>query len=256
MFTREENDIHNILNSKKNDTNKAMQISLLQRDKKLSKVETKDKPSSDKNASASVNESTKEEEEDESEKEETEEKDIQEHPISQKYYFILQELDYLPTPKLSRCRKILEKIIASKKVDIDQVGNITLFGRSTNIYAPTFLYSLQQPRQKIDKDYEKVLQTLKIGGHLLQNSYAKKIVVSKESKKTQPKPSYLSAASSTKFSSSSYGGKKKQSKEETWRDEDDEYDDDERGEKTSQFKESGESTFFETPRGKWETFDP
>ena len=63
---------------------------------------------------------------------------------------ILQNLNKLAPPKLTRTEKIVNLIKESKNVVIHEKENFIVHGTATGINVPIFLYDLQQPTEKIN----------------------------------------------------------------------------------------------------------
>ena len=87
---------------------------------------------------------------------------------------ILQNLNMLAPPKITRTEKIVNLIKESKNVVIDEKENFIVVRTATGINVPIFLYNLQQPTKKINNpDYFKILEALNITEDLVINSNAK-----------------------------------------------------------------------------------
>lgn len=180
----EESPIVNQILSSKDIQNKAKQLSLLQRNSPFSKFTEKATASADKRIEAEVTEAP------------TQATGVQPeqqslaNPSEPQTYFepfehIIQELKFLPPDKLLRCKIILQKIHNSSKVDIDANGMVTVYRKPIDVLASSFLYALQQTRQKLNSNHLLLISTLNLGSHLMVNHAAKRFVDSPTEKLTR-----------------------------------------------------------------------
>ena len=99
---------------------------------------------------------------------------------------MINDINFLDKDKLEKSKIILKKINQSRIISLDDVGEILIDERSTNIPASTFLYELQQTSSKLSHDHYEVPNSLNLAPHLTCNTYAKKFIkVQKEQKLRQ-----------------------------------------------------------------------
>lgn len=89
---------------------------------------------------------------------------------------VFAELGMLPKTHSDRAKIIFDKIIASDNIQIDDNGYLVINNISTTLPVTKFLYTLQQPRSKLDVIYRDILTELNLSAHLLINTNAKNIV--------------------------------------------------------------------------------
>ena len=100
---------------------------------------------------------------------------------SGQYEKVLFGLSILEGHKLDRVRNILEIVKNSDEITIDEIsGNFVLTSLGdTGLKATTFLYNIQQPTKRIDKNltpYENILNAIDIEEEMVINKYAKAVV--------------------------------------------------------------------------------
>ena len=122
------------------------------------------------------------------EKEEPMSDDSEIEPIVKKsttttFQSIMKDLGVMEKNKIARAEIILNKILESPTVSIEDPGGIiNIDNQPLGLKASNFLYNTQQPTKKIDiLKYYRALLALELSPHLVSNTYAKQILEASES---------------------------------------------------------------------------
>ena len=86
---------------------------------------------------------------------------------------VLRDIKYLDRKKFEKASIILEKILESESLSLDQTSRLVVNKSSTGILVADFLYDLQQTTPKLSLEHYKVLTFLDISSQLTCNTYAK-----------------------------------------------------------------------------------
>ena len=161
---------------------KATQLSLIQRNM----LQNPEK--SEKEDGAVQREPSKNVETDHEEKEEPMSDDSEIEPIVKKsttttFQSIMRDLGVMEKNKIGRAEIILDKILESPTISIEDPGGIIhIDNQPFGLKASTFLYNTQQSTKKIDiQKYSRALLALDLPPHLVSNTYAKQILEASES---------------------------------------------------------------------------
>ena len=95
----------------------------------------------------------------------------------------MRDLGVMEKNKIGRAEIILNKILESPTVSIEDPGCIIHFDNQTlGLTASTFLYNTQQSTKKIDiQKYSRALLALKLSQHIVSNTCAKQNLEASES---------------------------------------------------------------------------
>ena len=98
---------------------------------------------------------------------------------------IVRDLGVMVKNKIGRAEIILNKILESPTVFIEDPGGIIhIDNQPLGLKASTSLYNTQQSTKKIDiQKYSRALLALEFSPHLVSNTYAKKFLEAAESEK-------------------------------------------------------------------------
>ena len=96
---------------------------------------------------------------------------------------IMRDLGVMEKNKIARVEIILNKILESPTVSIEDPGGIIhINNQPLGLKASTFLYNTQQSTKKIDiQKYSRALLALELSPHLVSNTYAKQLFEASES---------------------------------------------------------------------------
>ena len=176
--------------------NKAIQLSLMQRNKLREDVGKRDKviQTDPTNIERDVDEAdtvvhtdpTKFEDE---EKMEASSDDSEMDPIVTKkptvesFESIMKNVKLKEDHKIKRAEKVLDFILQSNQITIGEESQlIYIDNKPTDVNVSSFLYNLQQPTKNIDHEaYSRILLLLRLEPDLVSNTYAKQILESYES---------------------------------------------------------------------------
>ena len=173
MYANEQPQIAQLLNNK-NVREKAKQISLLQRSKSPPAPSTtqQDTQQQTDNILENVKDELSETRDDKTDTKFSRER-------------VLRDIKHLDRKKFEKASIILEKILESKSLSLDQTSRLVVNKSSTGILVADFLYDLQQTTSKLSLEHYKVLTFLDISSQLTCNTYAKKFLALSLNEKIQ-----------------------------------------------------------------------
>ena len=174
MYANEQPQIAQLLNNK-NVREKAKQISLLQRSKSPPAPYTTQQDTQQQTDNILENvkdELTRDDKIDTKVSAETRER-------------VLRDIKHLDRKKFEKASIILEKIVESESLSLDQTSRLMVNKSSTGILVADFLYDLQQTTSKLSLEHYKVLTFLDISSQLTCNTYAKKFLALSLNEKLQ-----------------------------------------------------------------------
>ena len=96
----------------------------------------------------------------------------------------MRDLGVMEKNKIGRAEILLNKILESPRVSIEDPGGIIHIDyQPLGLKASAFLYNTEQSTKKIDiQKFSRELLALKLPPHLVSNTYAKQILKASESK--------------------------------------------------------------------------
>ena len=164
MYANEQPQIAQLLNNK-NVREKAKQISLLQRSKSPPAPSTtqQDTQQQTDNILENVKDELNETRDDKTDTKFSRER-------------VLRDIKHLDRKKFEKASIILEKLLESESLSLDQTSRLVVNKSSTGILVADFLYDLQQTTSKLSLEHYKVLTFLDISSQLTCNTYAKKFL--------------------------------------------------------------------------------
>ena len=174
MYANEQPQIAQLLNNK-NVREKAKQISLLQRSKSPPAPYTTQQDTQQQ--TDNILENVKDELTRDDKIDTTISTEIRER--------VLRDIKHLDRKKFEKASIILEKIVESESLSLDQTLRLMVNKSSTGILVADFLYDLQQTTSKLSLEHYKVLTFLDISSQLTCNTYAKKFLALSLNEKLQ-----------------------------------------------------------------------
>ena len=104
-------------------------------------------------------------------------------PTVESFESIMKNVKIKEGHKIKRAEIVLDFILQSNQITIGEESQlIYIDNKPTDVQVSSFLYNLQQPTKKIDQEaYSKILLVLRLEPDLVSNTYAKQILESYES---------------------------------------------------------------------------
>ena len=161
---------------------KATQLSPIQRNM-LQNPEKSEKEDGAVQTESSINVETDHEEKEEPMSDDSEIEPIVKKSTTTTFQSIMRVLGVMEKNKIRRAEIILNKILESPTISIEDPGGIIhIDNQPFGLKASTFLYNTQQSTKKIDiQKYSRALLALDLPPHLVSNTYAKQILEASES---------------------------------------------------------------------------
>ena len=161
---------------------KATQLSLIQRNM-LQNPEKSEKEDGAVQTESSINVETHHEQKEEPMSDDSEIEPIVKKSTTTTFQSIMRDLGVMEKNKIGRAEIILNKILESPTISIEDPGGIIhIDNQPLGLKASTFLYNTQQSTKKIDiQKYSRALLALDLPPHLVSNTYAKQILEASES---------------------------------------------------------------------------